>query len=102
MLGARLISLTGKLQNEAGIIHVIAGRIDDLMPLLKRLPENSAGVEAFAHCDEVRRFVLDARTKPRHAGAPFAALLQKEPALIGELAPSTKVQMVMPRGRNFH
>jgi error-prone DNA polymerase len=102
VLGARLISLTGKLQSEAGVIHIIADRIDDLTLLLKRLSEDSTGVEALAHCDEVRRPVQDARTRPRHAGAPLAALLQEEPALIDELAPAVKVQAVMPRGRNFH
>jgi error-prone DNA polymerase len=94
--------LTGKLQSEAGVIHIIADRIDDLTLLLKRLSEDSTGVEALAHCDEVRRPVQDARTRPRHAGAPLAALLQEEPALIDELAPAAKVQAVMPRGRNFH
>ena len=39
VLGARLISVTGKLQNESGVIHVVADRIDDLTPLLERLSE---------------------------------------------------------------
>ena len=30
VLGARLISVTGKLQNEQGVIHVVAHRLDDL------------------------------------------------------------------------
>jgi DNA polymerase III alpha subunit len=101
VLGARLISLTGKLQSEAGVIHVIAERIDDLTPLLKRLAADSTGIEALAHCDEVRRPVQDARTRPRHAGAPLSALLKEEPALIDELAPAS-VHAVMPKGRNFH
>jgi error-prone DNA polymerase len=41
VLGARLVSVTGRLQNEYGVIHVVADRIDDLTPLLRRL--NSAG-----------------------------------------------------------
>jgi error-prone DNA polymerase len=102
VLGARLISLTGKLQSEAGVIHIIAERIDDLTPLLKRLSEDSTGVEALAHCDEVRRPVLETRPQQRHAGAPLAALLQEEPALIDEFAPAAKVQAIMPKGRNFH
>ena len=39
VLGARLISVTGKLQNESSVIHVVADRIDNLTPLLKRLSE---------------------------------------------------------------
>jgi error-prone DNA polymerase len=41
VLGARLVSVTGRLQNEYGVIHVVADRIDDLTPLLRQL--NSAG-----------------------------------------------------------
>jgi error-prone DNA polymerase len=102
VLGARLISLTGKLQSESGVIHVVAERIEDLTPLLKRLSEDTTGVEALAHTDEVRRPVMDGRTKPRHRGATLAALLDEEPALFGELAPAESVHAVMPKGRNFH
>ena len=55
VLGARLVSVTGKLQNESGVIHVVADRIDDLTPLLRRLSEHGASVETLAHCDEVKR-----------------------------------------------
>jgi DNA polymerase III alpha subunit len=37
VLGARLVSVTGRLQNECGVIHVVADRIDDLTPLLRQL-----------------------------------------------------------------
>ena len=37
VMGARLISVTGKLQNEKGVIHVVAEQIEDLTPLLRRL-----------------------------------------------------------------
>ena len=53
VLGARLVSVTGKLQNEFGVIHVIAERLDDLTPLLKRLADDTGCVEALAHGDEV-------------------------------------------------
>jgi error-prone DNA polymerase len=102
VLGARLIGLTGRLQNEMGVIHVIAERIDDLTPLLKRLSADSTGLHALAHVDEVRRPVMDGRTKPRHGGAPLAALLKDEPALLDEFAPAEHVHAVMPKGRNFH
>ena len=41
VLGARLVSVTGRLQNEYGVIHVVADRVDDLTQLLRQL--NSAG-----------------------------------------------------------
>jgi error-prone DNA polymerase len=47
VLGARLISVTGKLQNESDVIHVVADRIDDLTPLLKRLSEEPALLDEF-------------------------------------------------------
>ena len=43
VLGARLISVTGKLQNESGVIHVVAERMEDLSPLLRRLSEGRGG-----------------------------------------------------------
>ncbi|MCC6780348.1 MAG: error-prone DNA polymerase, partial [Hyphomicrobiales bacterium] len=39
VLGARLISVTGVLQNESGVIHLVAERMEDLSPLLRRLSE---------------------------------------------------------------
>ena len=47
VLGARLISVTGKLQNESDVIHVVADRLDDLTPLLKRLSEEPALLDEF-------------------------------------------------------
>jgi error-prone DNA polymerase len=40
VMGARLVSVTGMLQNEKGVIHVVADRIDDLSHLLRRLSED--------------------------------------------------------------
>jgi DNA polymerase III alpha subunit len=54
VLGARLVSVTGKLQNEFGVIHVIAEQLDDLTPLLRRLAHDAGCVEALAHGDGVQ------------------------------------------------
>jgi hypothetical protein len=59
VLGARLIAVTGKLQNEFGVIHVIAERLADLSRLLKRLVEDAGCVEALANCDAVRRPITE-------------------------------------------
>jgi error-prone DNA polymerase len=96
VLGARLISVTGKLQNEQGVIHVVADRLDDLSGLLRRLSDETLS-EALAPVDEVRR-PIDDRT-PRQAARKLAQLIKEEPALRDELAP---VAGVMPKGRNFH
>ena len=39
MIGARLVAVTGPLQNASGVIHVVAEDIDDLTPLLRRLSD---------------------------------------------------------------
>jgi len=100
VLGARLVSVTGKLQNEFGVIHVVADRLDDLTPLLKRLADDTGCVEALARCDEVKRPTTERRLPPRAATSPAALTDAPEPA--ADLAPAAKVRAVMPKGRNFH
>jgi len=40
ILGARYVAVTGEVQQESGVIHVVAWRIEDLTPLLARLTED--------------------------------------------------------------
>ena len=83
VLGARLCAVEGRIQNEHGIVHVIAERLYDFSPLLARL----SGVplrEALAPADEGRHPAGDARAHPRKVRH--------------NLAPDA----VMPKGRNFH
>ena len=37
VIGARFVAVTGRVQNEPGVIHVIAERMEDLTPLLGML-----------------------------------------------------------------
>jgi error-prone DNA polymerase len=53
VLGARLISVTGKLQNASNVIHVVADEVEDLTPLLRRLSEDAIPAGAVACLDEV-------------------------------------------------
>ena len=39
VMGARLVSVTGKLQKESGVIHVVADSFEDLTPMLRALNE---------------------------------------------------------------
>ncbi len=89
VLGARLISVTGKLQNESGVIHVVADRIEDLSPLLRRLSEETELVETIAYADAVKRAAAERSRHPRSGDALVLALKDN---------PAT----VMPKGRNFH
>ncbi len=101
VLGARLISITGKLQNECGVIHVVAERLDDLSSLLKRLAEDADCVQALANCDEVKRPIPESRLPPRTAAA-LPTDINEAPALVEEFTPAATVRAVMPKGRNFH
>jgi error-prone DNA polymerase len=53
VLGARLISVTGKLQNASNVVHVVADEIEDLTPLLRRLSEDTIPIGSVACPDEV-------------------------------------------------
>ena len=55
ILGARYIAVSGELQQESGVIHVVAARLDDLTALLARLTENAPPIEALARADAVKR-----------------------------------------------
>ena len=107
VLGARLVSVTGKLQNEKGVIHIVAEHIEDLTPLLRRLSEHGPTIESLARCDEVKRPEpgnrsaknrTDHRAHPRRGDA-LVRLLREQPDLAEELIAT---HQVMPKGRNFH
>jgi error-prone DNA polymerase len=83
VLSARFCAVEGRIQNEHGVVHVIAERLVDYSPLLAHL-SGADFREAVAHADEVRRPTGDARGHPRKV----------RHTLIPEAA--------MPKGRNFH
>jgi error-prone DNA polymerase len=100
VMGARLISVTGKLQNESGVIHVVAEHMADLTPLLRRLSEDHGCVDALAPADAVKRPATEKQRHPR-TGDALVTLFKDDPALAGQLGLTTNAQ-VMPKGRNFH
>jgi error-prone DNA polymerase len=53
ILGARYVAVRGELQQESGVIHVVAARLDDLTPLLARLTEDAPPIETLARADAV-------------------------------------------------
>ena len=54
ILGARYIAVSGTLQHESGVIHLVAARLADLTPLLARLTEDSSPVQSLARADAVK------------------------------------------------
>ena len=76
VMGARFVRVTGKLQSESGVIHIVAEKVEDLTPWLTVLLEK----------------VSTASPASRAGSAPIR---QDIATLSGE------TERVMPKGRNF-
>ena len=87
VLGARYVAATGRMQEESGVIHVVAERLEDLTFLLARLAEAGTEIEGLARCDHVKHPHQDPRDKPPHSvrRSPPDRLLDPAPALAGDL-----------------
>jgi DNA polymerase III alpha subunit len=75
VLGARYVLVTGRVQEESGVIHVVAEQLEDLTPWLARLAEHGGEIDGLARCDEVRRPIEDQR-EARALGGRQSRLLQ--------------------------
>jgi error-prone DNA polymerase len=100
VLGARLVSVTGKLQNESGVIHIVADHLEDLTPLLRHLSEDPGGMDTLARCDEFKRPIPAHRQSGRSQA--FNKLNNQKLASAGDLISAAQAHAVMPKGRNFH
>ncbi len=102
VLGARLMRVTGKLQSEQNVIHVVAERLEDLTPLLSLLSDAPLGSNGMAPTDEVRRPVDELRHAAKK-NSRMARMLAAEPELANELRALNAANVAaMPKGRNFH
>jgi error-prone DNA polymerase len=94
VIAARFVVVSGRLQSESGVIHVVAERIEDRTPMLGLLSRPSAN--GLAH---------PVKNPHRH---PRDQMRLSEPGLFEtKTAPPTTdtpddISRVMPRGRNFH
>jgi len=96
VIGARLVSVTGPIQNASGVIHVVAEDVRDLTPLLRGLAQEHGPVQALANADELRQ-PPERHRHPRAGDALVTGLKETRRALAG-----AQVAKVMPKGRNFH
>ncbi len=106
VLGARLVAVTGKVQSESGVIHVVTEKLEDLTPMLEALSAEAGApdgrdLESLARADEVRRPQVDMREKIGLRHPRTVRFFREEPALAADLA-SLSAGKVMPKGRNFH
>jgi error-prone DNA polymerase len=101
VLGARFVAVTGKLQCEQDVIHIVAERMNDLTPMLGLLSEAGGTIDALARADEVRRppsTLAQKRQGNRFAQPPRLEDPRSPPRL--PLEPVDAIQ-AMPAGRNF-
>jgi DNA-directed DNA polymerase III PolC len=87
VLGARYVAVTGCVQEESGVIHVVAEQLEDLTHCLARLAEHGAKIDGLARCDEVRRPIEEQR-ETRLAGGRqnrLVRLMQEMPELASDL-----------------
>jgi error-prone DNA polymerase len=98
VLGARLIGVTGTLQSESGVMHVVAERLEDLSPLLRQLSNAGDALSAHQPADEIRP-PAERHRHPRTGDALVLAL--RDRAAPGGADAPINVD-AMPKGRNFH
>src|SRR5262245_33319020 len=87
VLGARYVAVTGCVQEESGVIHVVAEQLKDLTHCLARLAEHGAEIDGLARCDEVRRPIEEQR-EARLAGGRqnrLVRLMREMPELASDL-----------------
>jgi error-prone DNA polymerase len=121
IMGSRLIGVSGVLQNEQGVIHIVGDRFEDLTPLLMRLSEHARRVDPTLPVDEAKRPVRGSWRNPhltlspadmvradnpdrfRHprTGDTFVRMAKDKQA-IAQQAAAEHAAKVMPKGRNFH
>ncbi|MER9337817.1 error-prone DNA polymerase [Mesorhizobium sp. M0293] len=93
VMGARFVRVTGKLQSESGVVHIVAEKVEDLTPWLTVLLEKvSEAGSAVAAPQERTAKSPDRDSRSTIRSAPIR---QDLAALSGE------AEQVMPKGRNF-
>ena len=99
VIGARFVRVTGRLQSEAGVVHVVAETLEDLTPLMGLLSNHGKDVSSLARADEVRRpQVREKAQHPRNV-MPLPLPMPERP-LPPTQAPA--LRQALPKGRNFH
>jgi len=121
IMGSRLIAVSGPLQNEQGVIHIVGDRFEDLTPLLARLSEHAHRIDPTLPVDEAKRPAQGSWRHPhrtlspadmaradtpdrfRHprSGDSFVRMAKDKP-VVAQRAAVEHAARVLPKGRNFH
>ncbi|RJT39758.1 DNA polymerase III subunit alpha [Mesorhizobium waimense] len=94
VMGARFIRVTGKLQSESGVIHIVAEKVEDLTPWLSALLEEASAAGQLVVAGKEGRI-------GEGAGRAGPAVVRKTPVGQDIATLSGKAESVMPKGRNF-
>ncbi|WP_020176690.1 error-prone DNA polymerase [Methyloferula stellata] len=111
VMGARFIAVTGRVQSESGVIHVVAERAEDLTPLLgvlSRQGQDQGRVRddesepAFSHpaCKVIGRQSSQPAQKNQDEPMAQTLLFPLEASLAKDKA-AVALKRVLPKGRNF-
>jgi error-prone DNA polymerase len=103
VLGARYVAVIGRVQEESGVIHVVAEQLEDLTYLLAQLAEHGAEIDGLARCDEVRRPIKEQR-EARLAGSRrnrLVSLMREMPELAGDMDVSARGSAHAPARRSI-
>jgi error-prone DNA polymerase len=98
VIGARFVAVTGKMQSESGVVHVVAERMEDLTPMLGLLSKQGEEINAQARADESRTSRPDPRGRPGNRAC-------RPPALTPPQASANEQRDLLeavPLGRRFH
>jgi error-prone DNA polymerase len=114
VIGARLVRITGTIQRADGVTHVIARDLVNATPMLaglleaaqeigdERLVPDSVAIGGLANADEVRRPVMEQRSRNK-VKSSVSTLLADAPQLRHDFERIARgAGMAMPKGRNFH
>ncbi len=87
VLGARYVAVSGHVQEESGVIHVVADTLEDLTPWLAQLAEHGGDIDSLARCDEVRRPIEEQREARANGGreSRLVKLMREMPELAADL-----------------
>jgi error-prone DNA polymerase len=96
VMGARFIAVTGRLQNESGVIHVVAERAEDLTPLLSAL--SRPHFEFASPIVGIKKYTAPLETK--HIDAQPTLFEHQLPD--ADAKADAVLKRVLPKGRNFH
>ena len=100
VMGSKLIRVTGRLQSESGVIHIVAEKMEDLTPWLAALLEENASDQNRHGEGNGRRGLGD--EAGQGGGSPHEPAVRRNAPVRPDIETlMRKAGSVMPKGRNF-